>query len=86
VRPGFQCAFAYHNPHTDFRDKVCDAAKADGVTVFSIFLHIGTSGNSAPLQNCATSSDKYFDLTSTDAVVTTFKQIGQQITAVRISK
>jgi Flp pilus assembly protein TadG len=70
----------------DRMDKVCDAAKADGITVYSIFLHIGSSGNSAPLLNCATDSSKYFDLTSTSAVVTTFQQIGQSITNVRVSK
>lgn len=70
----------------DRMDKVCDAAKAEGVTVYSIFLHIGTSGNSAPLLNCASDSTKYFDLTSTNAVVTTFQQIGQSITNVRVSK
>ena len=70
----------------DRMDKTCAAAKADGVTVYSIFLHIGTSGNSAPLLNCASDSTKYFDLTSTSAVVTTFQQIGQSITNVRVSK
>jgi hypothetical protein len=70
----------------DRMDKTCAAAKADGVTVYSIFLHIGTSGDSAPLLNCASDSTKYFDLTSTDAVVTTFQQIGQSITNVRVSK
>jgi Flp pilus assembly protein TadG len=70
----------------DRMDKVCDAAKADGITVYSIFLHIGSSGNSVPLLNCATDSSNYFDLTSTSAVVTTFQQIGQSITNVRVSK
>jgi Flp pilus assembly protein TadG len=67
-------------------NKTCSAAKTDGVIVYSIFLHIGTSGNSTPLLNCATDSTKYFDLTSTGAVVTTFQQIAQQITNVRVSK
>ena len=67
-------------------DAVCAAAKADGVTIYSIFLNISSQGNSAPLQNCASDSTKYFALTSTDAVVTTFQQIGQSITNVRVSK
>lgn len=70
----------------DRMDKVCAAAKADGVTIYSIFLSISSSGNSAPLQNCASDSSKYFALTSTNAVVTTFQQIGQSITNVRVSK
>ena len=65
---------------------VCAAAKADGIIVYSIFLNISSSGNSEPLENCASGSDKYFALTSTDAVVTTFQQIGQAITNVRVSR
>ncbi len=70
----------------DRMDKTCSAAKADGIVVYSIFLHIGSSGNSAPLQNCASDSTKYFNLTTTSAVVTTFNQIAQQITNVRVSR
>jgi hypothetical protein len=71
----------------DHEETTCDAAKADGVVIYSIFLDIGGAhGNSAPLQHCATDSSKYFDLTSTSGVVTTFTQIAQQITNVRVSK
>jgi Flp pilus assembly protein TadG len=65
---------------------VCDNAKADGVIIYSIFLNVGGSGNSTPLQNCATDSTKYFKVTTTSAVVTTFNQIAQQITNVRVSR
>jgi Flp pilus assembly protein TadG len=65
----------------------CDKAKADGVVIYTIFLDIGgTHGNSAPLLYCASDSTKYFDLTSTSAVVTAFNQIGQQITNVRVAR
>ncbi len=70
----------------DRMDKVCAAAKADGITVYSIFLNISSQGNSEALEDCASDSTKYFALTSTDAVVTTFQQIGQSITNVRVSK
>jgi Flp pilus assembly protein TadG len=64
---------------------VCTAAKSSGIIVYSIYVNIGgTDGNSAPLQNCATDSSKYFALTTTSAVVTTFNQIAQQITDVRV--
>jgi len=74
--------------YIDDREKAtCDAAKADGVVIYSIFLDIGGAhGNSAPLQYCASDSTKYFDLTTTSGVVTTFNQIAQQITNVRISR
>jgi len=64
----------------------CANAKQAGIIVYSIYVNIGgTDGDSAPLQNCASDSSKYFALTTTNAVVTTFNQIGQQITNVRVS-
>jgi Flp pilus assembly protein TadG len=73
--------------YIDTREKnTCDAAKADGVVIYTIFLDIGGAhGDSAPLQYCATDSSKYYDLTSTTGVVTAFNQIAQQITNVRVS-
>jgi len=72
----------------DAREKAtCDHAKADGIVIYTIFLDIGgTHGNSAPLQYCASDNTKYFDLTDTSGVVTTFNQIAQQITNVRLSR
>jgi len=71
----------------DREKKTCDAAKADGVVIYTIFLDIGgTHGNSAPLRYCASDATKYYDLTTTTAVVTTFNQIAQQITNVRVVK
>ena len=65
---------------------VCTNAKATGIVVYSIYVNIGgTDGDSAPLQNCATDSSKYYALTSTSAVVTAFNQIAQEITNVRVS-
>ena len=73
--------------YIDAREKsTCDNAKADGITIYSIYLNIGGDADSAPLAYCASDSSKYFALTSTNAVVSTFNQIAQQITAVRVSQ
>ena len=37
------------------------------------------------MQNCASDANKYFDLTTSGAIITTLNQIGQQITNVRVS-
>ena len=63
----------------------CAAAKADGVIIYSIYVNTGGNGPSAPLSGCATDASKYFVLTSANQIVTTFNQIGQQITNVRVS-
>ena len=66
---------------------LCTNAKAAGITIYTIFIDLGgTQGSSAPLQSCATDSSKYFDLTTSGAVISTFNTIAQQITAVRVSK
>ncbi len=64
----------------------CTNAKAAGVIIYTVFVDLGgTQGNSTVLQNCASDSTKYYDLTSSNAIVSTFNQIGVQITNLRVS-
>lgn len=68
-------------------EAACDNAKADGVTIYTVFVDLnGTSGNSAPLQYCASDSSKYFDLKTSGEIVSAFNTIGQQITNLRVAK
>jgi len=65
----------------------CTNVKAAGITIYTIFVDLGgTQGNSTVLQNCATDSSKYFDLTTSGAIITTFNSIAQQITNLRVSQ
>ena len=65
----------------------CTNAKAAGFVIYTVFVDLnGTQGNSTVLQNCATDTGKYFDLTTSGAIITTLNQIGQQITNVRVSQ
>jgi Flp pilus assembly protein TadG len=64
----------------------CTNAKAAGIIIYTIFVDLGgTQGSSAALQSCATDSSKYYDLTTSGSIITTFNQIAQQITNVRVS-
>jgi hypothetical protein len=64
----------------------CTHLKAAGITIYTVFVDLnGTQGNSTVLQNCASDPSKYFDLTSADQIVTTFNQIGVQITNLRVA-
>ena len=66
--------------------QTCTNAKAAGIVIYTIFVDLGgTQGNSTVLQNCATDASKYYDLTTSNAIVTTFNQIGEQITNLRVS-
>ena len=65
----------------------CTNAKAAGFVIYTVYVDLaGTQGNSTVLQNCATDANKYFDLTTSGAIITTLNQIGQQITNVRVSQ
>jgi Flp pilus assembly protein TadG len=68
-------------------EAACDNAKSAGVIIYTVFVDLnGTSGNSGPLQYCASDSSKYFDLTTSGQIVTAFNTIGQQITNLRIAQ
>ncbi len=64
----------------------CNNAKAQGFIIYTVFVDLnGTQGNSSVLQSCASDSSKYFDLTNSSAIISTFNAIGQQITSLRVS-
>lgn len=72
----------------DAREKLaCKAARDKGAVIYSVFVDLnGAQGNSAPLQDCATDSAHYFDLTSADQIDTAFKAIGTAITQLRVAQ
>ena len=77
----------------DTREKAaCDNAKAQGYIIYTVFVDLGgTQGSSSALLYCAGSqpgvsdSSKYYDLTTSGAIVTAFDQIAQQITNLRVA-
>ena len=77
-----------HSTQVDDRMALaCDKAKADGITIYAVFVDLnGTQGNSSVLQDCATDSGKYFDLTTSGQIVSAFNAIGQQITNLRVAQ
>jgi Flp pilus assembly protein TadG len=65
----------------------CVNAKAQGIVIYTIFVDLnGTQGNSTVLQNCASDTSKYFDLTTSGGIITTFATIAQQISNLRVSQ
>ena len=67
----------------------CAAAKAPGpqqVTLYMIQVNTDGSPTSTLLQNCATDSSKFFLLTASSQIVTTFNQIGTQLSKLHIAK
>jgi len=71
----------------DARQKMtCDNAKAAGIILYTIQVNTGGDPTSTLLQNCASSSDKFFLLTSASEIVTTFNSIGTALTKLYVAK
>jgi Flp pilus assembly protein TadG len=67
------------------QQKTCDSLKSAGVTVYAVQVNTDNEATSTLLQNCASDSSKFFLLTSSTEIVTTFGQIGTALTNLRLS-
>jgi Flp pilus assembly protein TadG len=86
----------------DDRQRItCDNVNAAGITLYTVQVNTDGAATSTLLQNCAgTGSDptqtpnpkvypdssKFFLLTSSDAIITTFQQIGTDLSFLRVAK
>jgi Flp pilus assembly protein TadG len=64
----------------------CANIKAAGITIYTIQVNTDNSPTSTLLQNCASSSSKFFLLTSANEIVTAFNSIGTNLTQLYVSK
>ncbi len=64
----------------------CSNIKAAGITLYTIQVNTSGDPTSTLLQNCASDSGKFFLLTSADQIITTFNQIGTNLTKLRIAQ
>jgi hypothetical protein len=64
----------------------CANIKAAGVTIYSIQVDTGGDGLSTVMQNCASSSDKFWRITSAGDLGTVFTAIGTNLTKLRVAK
>jgi Flp pilus assembly protein TadG len=64
----------------------CTNAKAAGITIYAV--QVNTTGDplQSVMQNCASGTDKFFMLTSASALVTTFQQIGSNLSHLRVAR
>lgn len=61
----------------------CSNAKAAGITIYTIQM---IDGNASLLRECASSSDKYFKITSSNQTVGVFRQIATNLSRLRVAK
>ena len=64
----------------------CTNAKNAGVVLYTIQVNTDGSATSTLLRNCATDQSKFFLLTSASQIVTTFNQIGTNLSKLHIAK
>ena len=68
------------------QEKLCANIKATGTIIYTVQVNTGDDPTSTLLQDCASSSDKFFLLTQPNQIVTTFQQIGTELSDLRISQ
>jgi Flp pilus assembly protein TadG len=64
----------------------CQNIKNAGITIYTVQVNTGGDPTSTLLQNCATDTSKFFLLTSSSEIVTTFQQIGTALANLHLSK
>jgi Flp pilus assembly protein TadG len=64
----------------------CNNVKAAGITLYTVQVNTGNDPTSTLLQNCASSSDKFFLLTSADQIVSAFNTIGTNLTKLYVAQ
>jgi len=70
----------------------CDNIKNAGITIYTVQVNTDAEATSAVLQYCAgtragvADASKFFLLTSSTQIVSTFQQIGTQLSKLRIAR
>ena len=67
------------------QQKTCDNIKDAGITLYTVQVNTGGDPTSTLLKNCASDPSKFFLLTSSVEIVTTFGQIGTSLTNLRLA-
>ena len=78
---------SHTSTQVDARQQIlCNNIKAAGIVLYTVQVNTGGDPTSTLLQGCASDSDKFFLLTSSNQIVTTFQQIGTELSELRISE
>ncbi len=64
----------------------CKNIKDAGITIYTVQVNTGGDPTSTLLQNCASSSDKFFLVTSSSGIVSAFNNIGTSLTKLRVAQ
>jgi Flp pilus assembly protein TadG len=71
----------------DARQRIlCDNAKAANITIYTVQVNTGGDPTSAVLQYCASTTDKFFLVTSASQTASAFSAIGTSLTKLHVAK
>lgn len=68
------------------RNGTCANIKAAGITIYTIQVSTDSTPLSTLLENCVTDSSKFFFLTTSSQIVTTFNTIGTNLSKLYVAK
>ena len=79
------------NGSIDARQRIlCDNIKAQGITVYTVQVNTGTGNNADPtsavMQYCASSTDKFYLVTTASQTLTVFNSIGTSLAKLRVAR
>ena len=72
--------------HNGNGNGTCANIKAANITIYAIQVNTGGDPLSTLMQSCASSSDKFWMLTSADQIMTVFNTIGTNLTKLRVAR
>jgi Flp pilus assembly protein TadG len=85
--PSYGNGSTQYNGLIDARQKIlCDNIKAQGVTIYAVQVNTGSDPTSTVMQYCASSSDKFFLITSANQTVSVFQSIGTSLSKLRVAR
>ena len=64
----------------------CANIKAAGIGIYAVQVNTGGDPTSNVLKNCASDSSKFFVLTSANQIISTFNEIGTNLSKLRVAK
>lgn len=77
----------YNASQIDARQKIlCDNAKAANITIYTVQVNTDGDPTSAVLQYCASSTDKFYLITSASQTASVFQDIGTSLAKLRVAR
>lgn len=65
--------------------ELCEGIKNEDIIIYTVALEVDDADTITLMQNCATSSNHFYDLSNTEALSSAFNNIGIEVNEIRLS-